>query len=309
MDILVTGGAGFIGSHLVRWLVEQGHHVRVLDNLSSGRLDLLGPALESIEFIEGDIRNFSAVQAALNRIDLVFHLAALVSVVESVEYPLRTQDINATGTLHVLEGARRAGVARVVQASSCAVYGNTEKLPVAETERPMPLSPYALTKLAAEQYGQLYTQLYELETVALRFFNVYGPRQDPASPYAAVIPRFIAKLCTGEQPLIYGDGQQSRDFIFVGDIVRALWSAATAHNIAGGVFNVGSGLAWSILELARMIGDVLGVSVQPIFAPARDGEVRHSRADVSLFVEQANFRASVPLREGLAATVAAWQEV
>ncbi len=309
MDILVTGGAGFIGSHLVRWLVEQGHHVRVLDNLSSGRLDLLGPALESIEFIEGDIRNFSAVQAALNRIDLVFHLAALVSVVESVEYPLRTQDINATGTLHVLEGARRAGVARVVQASSCAVYGNTEKLPVAETERPMPLSPYALTKLAAEQYGQLYTQLYELETVALRFFNVYGPRQDPASPYAAVIPRFIAKLCAAEQPLIYGDGQQSRDFIFVGDIVRALWSAATVPNIAGGVFNVGSGLAWSILELARIIGDVLGVSVQPIFAPARDGEVRHSRADVSLFAEQANFRANMPLREGLNATVAAWQEV
>jgi nucleoside-diphosphate-sugar epimerase len=308
MHILVTGGAGFIGSHLVHWLLEQGHHIRVLDNLSSGRRDMLGPALNSIEFIEGDIRDMAAVQSAMTDIELVFHLAALVSVVESIEYPLRAQDVNATGTLHILEHARRAGVRRVVQASSCAIYGNTERLPVGEAEPPDPLSPYAVTKLAAERLGTMYAHLYSTETVALRFFNVYGPRQDPTSPYAAVVPRFIAALAEGRQPTIYGDGQQTRDFIFVGDIVRALWTAATAPDIAGGVFNAGSGQEWSILQLAHIIGNALGVEVQPTFAPAREGEVRHSRADVSLFAGRADFHAATTLEDGLKTTVAAWQQ-
>lgn len=307
MQVLVTGGCGFIGSHLVRWLVEQGHTVRVLDNLSSGRREALGPALRVVDLLEGDIRDGEIVREAVQGMDLVFHLAALVSVVESIEYPLRTQAVNATGTLQVLEAARAAQVRCVVQASSCAVYGNTEQLPISEATPPDPLSPYAVTKLAAEQLGQLYSQLYGLDVVALRFFNVYGPRQDPASPYAAVVPRFVAALRSGQQPTIYGDGQQSRDFIFVGDIVRALWTAATSPGLAGSVLNVGAGQAWSILQLAEMISAALGVPLAPQLAPARSGEVRHSCGDVALFAERAGFRTQVSLREGLAATVAAWE--
>jgi nucleoside-diphosphate-sugar epimerase len=188
MNILVTGGAGFIGSHLVRWLVAQGHRVRVLDNFSTGRQESLAPVRSSIEVIEGDIRDFATVLATMRDVELIIHLAAMVSVVQSVQQPLEAQAINATGSLHVLEAARQAGVGRVVQASSCAVYGNTEQLPISEAQMPDPLSPYAATKLAAEQAGQLYTKLYGVATVALRYFNVYGPRQDPASPYAAVVP-------------------------------------------------------------------------------------------------------------------------
>jgi nucleoside-diphosphate-sugar epimerase len=190
-----------------------------------------------------------------------------------------------------------------VQASSCAVYGNTEQLPVSETHPPDPLSPYAATKLAAEQAGRLYSQLYGVATVALRFFNVYGPRQDPSSPYAAVVPRFIGALRDRQQPTIYGDGQQSRDFIFVGDIVRALWVAGTTPGIGGGVYNVGRGEACTILDLASMIGKQLGVGVRPHFAPTRDGEVRHSCADVTRFADQAGFRAETSLPEGLKATI------
>jgi nucleoside-diphosphate-sugar epimerase len=308
MHILVTGGAGFIGSHLVCWLIEQGHDVRILDNLSSGRTTLPGTSLEAVMFLEGDILDFNTVLSASRGVDLVFHLAAQVSVIDSIEDPLHTQAVNATGTMHVLEAARQAQVRRVVQASSCAVYGNTELLPISETVAPAPLSPYAITKLAAEHMGQLYTNLYDIETVALRLFNVYGPRQDPASPYAAVIPRFIDILHSGKQPVIYGDGHQSRDFVFVGDIVRALWTAATAANMAGAVCNVGTGRAWSILDLTRMLGDVLGMAVQPAFMPERSGEVRHSCADVSRFEAQSGFKAQTTLPEGLALTVKGWSE-
>jgi nucleoside-diphosphate-sugar epimerase len=308
MHILVTGGAGFIGSHLVRWLVEQQHQVRVLDNLSSGQRAAFGPALSAIDFIEGDIRDFSTVQAAAQGCELVFHLAALVSVVESVEQPVLTYAHNTTGSLHVLEAARLQGVRRVVQMSSSAIYGNNERLPVSEDEPPQPLSPYASTKLAAEDAGKLYTRLYGLETVALRGFNIYGPRQSPTSPYAAVIPRFIDALQNGRQPTIFGDGKQSRDFIFVGDLVQALWVAATAPDIAGSVFNAGCGEAWSILDLALTVGELLGIEVQPDFAPPRSGEVRHSCADMSLFARSAGFRAQHSLREGLAATLSAWHQ-
>lgn len=303
MNLLVTGGAGFIGAHLVNWLVEQGHQVRVLDNFATGRLEVLDPLRHSIEINPGDIRDFATVQAAVQNIELIIHLAAMVSVVQSVEQPLIAQSINADGSLHVLEAARQAGVRRVVQASSCAVYGNTNLLPISEAALPDPLSPYALTKLAAERSGQLYTHLYGLETVALRFFNVYGPRQDPASVYAAVIPRFISALRRGEQPTIYGDGYQSRDFVFVGDIVQALWAAAIAPGIGGRVFNVGSGVATSILDLTDIISDLLGIAIQPQFVPARPGEVQHSCADVSLFAQLADFRAKTSLRAGLAATI------
>ncbi|HEX9370841.1 MAG TPA: NAD-dependent epimerase/dehydratase family protein [Roseiflexaceae bacterium] len=304
MNILVTGGAGFIGSHLVEWLVEQGHRVRVLDNFSSGHPESLASVRGAIELVAGDIRDLAAVRAAARDVDLIVHLAAMVSVVQSIAEPLAAQAINAMGSLHVLEAARQAGVRRVVQASSCAVYGDAARLPIDEDTPPEPLSPYAATKLAAEQAGRLYSRLYGLEAVALRFFNVYGPRQDPASPYAAVVPRFVAALRGGQQPTIYGDGGQSRDFVFVGDVVRALWVAATAPGIAGEVFNVGRGEARSVLDLAHTIGALLGVDVRPQFAPPRDGEVRHSRADVARFAERAGFRAATSLRAGLEATIA-----
>lgn len=303
MPILVTGGAGFIGSHLVRWLVKQGHEVRVLDNLSTGRRENLGPVLAQIRLIEGDLCDLPTVQAAADGTDLVFHLAALVSVQESTEHPLRAHAVNATGSLHVLEAARSARVRRVVQMSSSAVYGNTERLPVGEDTMPQPPSPYAATKLAAEQYGTMYTELYGVEVVALRGFNIYGPRQDPSSPYAAVIPKFVAALRGGQQPTIFGDGLQTRDFIFVGDVVQALWTAATTDGLAGGVFNAGRGETVRVLELAHLLGELMGTPVQPHFAPARPGEVRHSRADVSRFAAQTGFRPRVGVREGLQAVL------
>lgn len=304
MQILVTGGAGFIGSHLVRWLVEQQHEVRVLDNLSSGDRAWLGPAEQAVHFIEGDLRDFAMVQEAVRGTDTVFHLAAMVSVNESIEQPLLAYAHNVNGTLHVLEAARHHQVRRIVQMSSSAVYGNNERLPVSECEPPQTLSPYASTKLAAEEAGQLYTSLYGLEVVALRGFNIYGPRQSPTSPYAAVIPRFIDALRRREPPTIFGDGEQTRDFIFVGDVVQALWRAAHAPDIAGSVLNIGYGKAWSVLDLAQILGEILQVEHPPTFQPARPGEVRHSCADVSLLEQQTGFRAQTGLYEGLVQTLA-----
>lgn len=304
MHVLVTGGAGFIGSHLVERLLAQGDRVRILDNLSSGRRERVDAHGARVEFVEGDLRDPGALAHAVAGVDLVFHLAAMVSVAESVERPQEAYAVNTAGTVSLLEAARRAGARRVVQASSCAVYGDTERLPVPESEPARPLSPYAATKLAAEQAGQLYAGLYGLETVALRFFNVYGPRQDPASPYAAVVPRFIARLRAGGQPTIYGDGGQSRDFVYVDDIVQALWVAASRPGLSGQVFNVGRGEQHSVLDLARQIADLLDTPLSPEFAPARAGEVRHSRADVERFAAQAGFRARYSLRDGLARMIA-----
>ncbi len=305
MHILVTGGAGFIGSHMVDWLVAHGHSVRVLDNLSRGREDNLRTPCAQIDLRVHDLRDVEAVRAAVAGVDRIIHLAALVSVAQSLTQPQLVHEVNLTGTLHLLEAARLAGVRRVVLASSCAVYGDPAQIPTAEDTPPQPLSPYALTKHMGEQYGQIYSSLYGLECVALRFFNVYGPRQDPASAYAAVVPRVMAAVMAGERPTIFGDGHQSRDFIYVGDIVRALWTAATVPSIASATFSVGCGKAWSILDLVNRIGDMLGVRVQPQFAPARAGEVRHSCADVRRFAAQAGYHARVDLPAGLAATLAA----
>ncbi len=303
MKVLVTGGAGFIGSHLVRWLCSQGHRVLVLDNFSTGKQERLTSFQAEVTLIEGDICDFEVVKAAISDVDLVFHLAAMVSLTQSVEEPLLAHAINTTGTLHILEAARGAGVKRVVQMSSCSIYGEVEKLPINEADSPRPLSPYALSKLGAEQLGQLYFRLYGLETVALRGFNIYGPGQDPTSPYAAVIPRFIATFQAGQQPIIYGDGLQTRDFIFVEDVVQALWLAATAPKAAGEVFNVGAGKSHSILSLAQMIGDMMEMPVQPQFVPPRSGEVRDSCADISLFTECADFQPRFELAEGLKKTI------
>ncbi|NJL33264.1 MAG: NAD-dependent epimerase/dehydratase family protein [Chloroflexaceae bacterium] len=307
MQILVTGGAGFVGSHLVRWLVEQGHRVRVLDNFSMGRRSSLQPVGAAVELVEGDIRNSSTVQQAVAGCELVLHLAAMVSVVQSMEQPLEAQAINATGSINIFEAARQAGVRRVVNMSSSAVYGDSDRLPLREHEPPCPLSPYALTKLAAEHAGTLYTRSYGLEVVSLRCFNIYGPRQDPSSPYAAVVPRFIEWLRAGQPPIIFGDGLQSRDFVYVGDVVQALWRAATAPAIAGHVFNVARGEALVLRDLAALLAEIIGVAVAPVYAPPRPGEIIHSYADVRLFAELAGFRAQVGLREGLAQTVTQWE--
>jgi nucleoside-diphosphate-sugar epimerase len=302
--MLVTGGAGFIGSHVVRWLIERGQRVRVLDNLSSGRREMLGPALDSVELVVGDLCDERVVAQAVAETDAIFHLAAMVSVAESVERPQAAYHTNVIGTVTLLEAARAAGVRRIVQASTCAVYGNTSQLPAREDSRPDPLSPYAATKLAAEQAGRLYTQLYGMQVTALRFFNVYGPRQDPASPYAAAIPRFAEAMRAGRQPTIFGDGLQTRDFVYVGDIVQALWAASQAPGAAGEVLNVGRGAECSVVDLVRTIGELLAIDVDPIFLPAREGEVRRSQADASRLAELTGFRAATDLRTGLALTLA-----
>lgn len=312
MHGLVTGGAGFIGAHLVEWLVEQGHQVRVLDNLSSGTAERLAHLCSQhqpnpVELVVGDICDVATVQAAMQGIERVWHLAALVSVSESVAAPLRAYATNVTGSLHVLEAARQQGVQRVVQMSSCAVYGESERLPVAEEAPPRPLSPYGETKRGAEQAAQLYTRLYGLETVSLRGFNIYGPGQRPDSPYAAVIPRFIDLMRAGTAPTIFGDGEQSRDFIYVGDVVQALWTAATAPGIAGEVFNMGRGKAWSIRALVALLNEVLETRLEPTFAPARPGEVQHSCAATERFAYLTGFQARVDLRSGLQATVQGMQ--
>ena len=303
MNLLVTGGAGFIGSHLVEGLVARSCGVRVFDNYSSGTPARLAHLGDAVRLIEGDVRDGDALAVAAEGVEAIFHLAALVSVTHSVEQPKLTYAINLDGTLNVLEAARRCGVRRVVLASTCAVYGDSVRLPVRESELPAPLSPYAASKLAAEEAGKLYARRYSVETVALRFFNVYGPRQDPASPYAAVVPRFVAALRAGRQPTVFGDGMQTRDFIFVGDIVAGLWAAATLPGLGGAVFNLGRGEETSVLDLAHGIGAQLGVRVAPEFAPAREGEVLRSVADVSAFAA-VGFTARVALAEGLAQTVA-----
>ena len=304
MNILVTGGAGFIGSHLVRWLVEAGHAVRVLDNLVTAHN--LDPVASAIDMRQADLQDADAVREAVVGVDYVFHLAALISVVQSVDQPLLTHAINVSATLGLLEAARAAGVRRVVQVSSAAVYGDPAQVPTPESSPPEPLSPYGLSKHIAEEYGQLYTRLYGLECVALRFFNVYGPRQDPHSPYAAAVPRFVDALASGGQPTVFGDGLQTRDFTFVEDNVRALWAAASAPEVAGGVFNVGRGQPVTVLELITTLADLLGVEAHPHFAPARTGEIRHSCAVVDALAERAGFRAEIGLREGLGKTLEGW---
>lgn len=304
MRILVTGGAGFIGSTLVRWLIGRGHQVRVLDNLSTGRRENLAPLGPALELVRGDIRDRPLLAQAIEGAEVVFHLAAMISVSQSVEQPLEALDINVAGTVGLLEAARHAGVRRVVQASTCAVYGDSASLPIGEGERPMPMSPYAATKLSAEQFGQLYTSLYGLEVVALRFFNVYGPGQDPMSPYAAAIPRFLSMLSEGRPITIFGDGEQSRDFVYVEDIVRALWAASEAPGVGGEVFNVGSGRATSVRRLAESLGSIMGREVELQFVPARPGEVRHSCSDISRLHERTGYLPLTDLSQGLRLTAA-----
>lgn len=298
---LVTGGAGFIGSHLVEELIKRGERVRVIDNLSTGRKENIEPFLSEIEFIEGDIRDLGLVRKVMDGVGYVLHQAAVPSVPRSVRDPLATNSANVDGTLNVLIAARDAGVKRVVYASSSSVYGDTPVLPKHEGMKPEPRSTYAVSKLVGEFYCQVFYHVYGLETVALRYFNVFGPHQDPKSEYAAVVPKFITALLHGEPPVIFGDGEQSRDFTYVSNIVEANLLAAKAEQVAGEVFNIACGERITINELARLLIEIIGVSchLQPKYAPPRPGDVRHSLADVSKARELLGYKVKVDIREGL----------
>ncbi|MBI4575633.1 MAG: SDR family oxidoreductase [Planctomycetes bacterium] len=305
---LVTGGAGFIGSHLVDRLAERGEEVRVLDDLSTGRRENLAGALATgrVRLQVADLRNPGAVARSAQGCDTVYHLGAIPSVQRSVEDPLGTHEVNVNGTLHVLVAARDARVGRVVFASSSSIYGNRPGLPKPEEDPLDPLSPYGLHKLAAERHTALFTALYGLETVALRFFNVFGPRQDPASEYAAVVPRFATRMMRGEPPTIFGDGLQSRDFTYVSNVVDALQAAARAEGVAGEAFNVACGRRHTLLDLVATLNRILGTSIQAEHGPARVGEVRHSQADIEKARARLGFAPAVDLAEGLARTVEAF---
>ncbi len=270
---LVTGGAGFIGSHIVEEIVQRGESVRVLDNLSTGSKENLSSVLAKVDFHEGDIRDPATLRRVFGGVHYVIHLAALSSVVRSMEDPVTTTEVNLMGTLHVLLAARDTQVKRVVMASTCAVYGDSPTLPVAETEIPDPLSPYALTKLAGEYYGQIFHRLFGVEFVALRYFNIFGPRQNLQSPYTGVISKFITAYLAGERPTIFGDGEQSRDFTYVGDAVDATLRAGLKPEAAGKVINIGTGRGSALNQTIRILNQILGVEVIPRYGPPRRGDV------------------------------------
>jgi len=300
---LVTGGAGFIGSHLTDALLARGWSVRVLDDFSSGRRENLAPAAGRIELVEGDFSDPEVAARAVAGAEVVFHQGAVPSVPRSVAEPVRTNRVNVDGTLLVLEAARQAGVRRVVYAASSSAYGDTEVLPKVETMPASPRSPYALQKYAGEVYCQLYHELYGLETVALRYFNIFGPRQDPKSVYAAVVPLFITACLRGEGPTIHGDGEQSRDFTFVEDAVRANLAAADAPRAPGQVVNVAGGKRVTLNQLLATIQGIVGSRVAATHGPARVGDVRHSLADLGRARELLGWEPAVSLEQGLRRTV------
>jgi nucleoside-diphosphate-sugar epimerase len=300
---LVTGGAGFIGSHLVEALLHRGAGVRVLDSLATGRVSNLAPFRADIELVEADIRDRDAVSAAVQGCDVVLHLAALPSVQRSIENPLLSNDINVNGTLNLLTAARAAGVQRIVFASSSSVYGDTPTLPKVETMALAPLSPYAVSKLAGERYCLVWAEVYGLPAIALRYFNVFGPRQDPASDYAAVIPRFATAMLAGRAPTIYGDGEQSRDFTYVQNVVEANLLAASAPTHISGAFNIAAGARISLLELVARINQLIGSDIQPIHAAAKPGDVRHSQAGIEAIGAALGWEPTVSFDEGLRRTV------
>jgi len=301
---LVTGGAGFIGSHLTVELVRRGDSVRVFDNFSTGRRENLQAVADSVEVIEGDLRDGEAVARAAAGVEVILHQGALPSVPRSVKDPLASHEVNASGTVNVLEAARRQGVRRVVYASSSSVYGDKPTLPKHEEMSPAPKSPYAVSKLAGEHYALAYHQVYGLETVALRYFNVFGPRQDPNSQYAGVIPRFITALLTGTTPVIFGDGLQSRDFTYVANVVAANLLAAVRPEAVGRVMNVACGEQRTLLEVLATVQQITGAQAQPEFRPSRQGDVRHSLADITVARTCLGYQPRVGFQEGMKETVA-----
>jgi UDP-glucose 4-epimerase len=302
-NYLVTGGGGFIGSHIATALVERGHHVRVLDNFTTGHRHNLDHLADRVHLIDGSVTDSAAVAQAVQGIDVIYHQAALASVPRSVAAPLDTHAACATGTLNLLDAARQGGVRRVVYAASSSAYGEQKAPLKLENLMPAPISPYAAAKLAGEFYCQAFTATYGLETVALRYFNVFGPRQDPQGAYAAVIPKFIVEMLAGRRPTIFGDGKQSRDFVYVGDVVAANLLAAEAPKAIGRTINVASGRQWSLLDLVAMMNRILQTDLQPILAAPRVGDVRDSLADISLAAELLEYQPKVSLEEGLRRTI------
>ena len=300
---LITGGAGFIGSHIAERLVRGGHRVRVLDDFSSGKEANLESFHGGVETVRGDIRDAALVNEAAKGVDIVFHEAALGSVPRSVADPLSTHEVNITGTLNVLLAARDAGVKRVVYASSSSVYGETPILPKHEQMTPQPLSPYALSKLVGEHYAEVFKQVYGFEVVALRYFNIFGPRQDLESQYAAVIPRFITALLTGKSPVVYGDGLQSRDFTYVDNVVDANLLASEADGAAGQAFNIACGGRYTLLELLAKLREMIGSEIEATHEPNRPGDVRDSQASIEAAEQVLGYRVSVGFEEGLRQTV------
>lgn len=297
--VLVTGGAGFIGSRLVRHLVSSGVEVRVLDNFSTGHEENLKAVVDDIELIDGDIRSEVAMDLAVAGVDTIFHMAAVASVPLSVANPRLTFDVNVSGTLNLLVAARDAGCRRVVFSSSCAIYGNAKILPISEETRPAPMSPYATSKLNGEQLCTMFSDTYGLETVALRYFNVFGPGQDPNSPYAAVVPRILTNLIEEQPCTIFGDGEQTRDFVFVDDVIAANLAAARATGASGRSFNVASGRQISINEVLTLIARHLGIPALAVYEPPRAGDLKHSVADTSSARTELGFQALNPFEVGL----------
>lgn len=302
---LVTGGAGFIGSAIVRALLARGDRVRVFDNLSTGKRANLAGLSPEPELIEGDLRDTAALAKALRGIDYVFHEAAIASVPQSIAEPIENDAVNAGGSLRLLGLARAAGVRRVVYAATAAVYGDSDRLPLSESLAAQPLSPYGVSKYAGELYCRVFYHTYGLETVALRYFNVFGPRQDPNSPYSGVLSRFIQAFTQGARPTIFGDGRQTRDFVFVEDVVRAnlLACHADAGAVAGNVYNIGTGSRSSLLDVVSALQKIFGRDLAPVFAEARAGDIRDSVADISSARAHLGYAPAVSLEEGLRRTV------
>ena len=303
MKVLVTGGGGFIGSHTVDRLLADGHDVRVLDNFATGRRENLLDVRSDVELVEGDIQSYERVSNAVGGCEIVIHEAALPSVPRSVQDPLTSNATNVTGTLNVLLASRDAGVERVVYASSSSIYGASPELPKHEALLPQPISPYAVAKLAGEGFCRSFREVFGLETVALRYFNVFGPRQDPLSQYAAVIPNFVTALIDGRPPRVFGDGEQSRDFTYVANVVEGNVLAMDADGVDGRVFNIAAGQRTSLNALLRTLERLTGHDVAPSYAEPRPGDVRHSQADVSAAERDLGFRPEVSVEEGLRLTL------
>jgi nucleoside-diphosphate-sugar epimerase len=299
--VLITGGAGFIGSHLAERLLHEGAEVRVLDSFATGRRENLAH-LPDVEVVEGDVQSYERAHNAVRGCEVVLHQAALPSVPRSIQDPLTTHAVNTTGTLNVLLAARDAGVGRVVYASSSSVYGSGEQLPKSEDQRLAPMSPYAVSKLAGEGFCRTFTNVYDLDCVSLRYFNVFGPRQDPTSQYAAVIPNFIAAAIEGTRPVVYGDGEQSRDFTHIDNVVAANLLAMRSDAGAGEAFNAACGERVTLNEVLAMLREISGSPLEPDYRPARPGDVRHSHAAVDRAREVFGYTAAVPFEEGLRKT-------
>ena len=304
MKILVTGGAGFIGSHIVERLVREGHEVKAYDNLSSGKRENLAAVASDVELVEADVRDAPQLDFYAAGCDVIFHEAAVVSVPYSVEHPQETHDVNIQGTLNVLHAAKRRGVKRVVFACSAAVYGDDPEMPKRENMRPQPMSPYGIEKLTSEYYLSVWSQLYGVETVSLRYFNVFGERQDPGSPYSGVISIFVDRALRGAGVTLFGDGGQTRDFVYVGNVVDANVRAATTPGVAGRAYNVGCGDKTTLLQLLDTIERIVGSKVERTHAPPRAGDIRESIADISKIRAELGYAPAVGVEEGLRRLIA-----